>query len=151
MADPKAFDVPANQKVEKLPKTITNESFAQKASYRLPQLHPWIEHPRSVISFQPDPTAFFKLKPVTTQSISDFSQTSYGKGDQVILDFGSHRVGYLSFHLGIEGVNVDAPVSSSVVRIKFPGPAKHGLDWLALWILSHVSRQLLSPWRTRKR
>ena len=134
MADTKAGDVPANQKVETVLRTITNDSFAQKASSLLPQLHSWIEHPRSVITFQPDPTTFFKCKPVTTQSISEFSQTSFGKGDQVILDFGSHRVGYLSFHLGVEGVNVDAPARLRLTFGEIPYDVTENLHPCKTWI-----------------
>lgn len=134
MADTKAGDVPANQKVETVLRTITDDSFAQKASSLLPQLHSWIENPRSVITFQPDPTAFFKCKPIPTQSISEFFQTSYGRGDQVILDFGSHRVGYLSFHLGVEGVNVDAPARLRLTFGEIPYDVTENLHPCKTWI-----------------
>jgi alpha-L-rhamnosidase len=134
MADKEAGDVPANQKVERVLKTITNDSFAQKSSSLLPQLHSWIEYPLSVICFQPDPTAFFKCKPVVIQSISELYKTSYGKGDQVILDFGSHRVGYLSFHLGVEGVNVDAPARLRLTFGEIPYDVTENLHPCKTWI-----------------
>jgi alpha-L-rhamnosidase len=109
MADIEGVDVPAKQKVESVLKTIVNESFAQKAEVLKPRLHKSIGSPLSVIEFQPDPAAFFKCKSLQTHAIEELSTLSYGKGDQVILDPGPHRVGYLSFHVGVEGVNVDAP------------------------------------------
>ncbi|KAE8454664.1 hypothetical protein EG329_000287 [Mollisiaceae sp. DMI_Dod_QoI] len=102
-------DLPANQKVKKLLKTNLNTKFAEKAEALKAQLYDWIDHPLSVIEFKPEADAFFKCKAVQKHPIEALPSLSYGKGDQVILDFGSHRVGYLSFHLEVDGMNVDAP------------------------------------------
>jgi hypothetical protein len=134
MAEIEVRDIPANQKVEKVLKTIANESFAQKAEALKPKLHESIDHPLSVIEFQPDPAAFFKCKPVHTHKIDELSTLSYGKGDQVILDFGSHRVGYLSFHVGVEGVNVDAPARLRLTFGEIPYDVTESLHPCKTWI-----------------
>src|SRR6187402_1216904 len=102
------LEVAASQKVMKIPKTKFNEAFARKGEALKPKLHEWVDHPISVIRFEPDPHAFFKCKAVQIHDVEELPKLSYGKGDQVILDFGSHRVGYLSLHLGVDGVNADA-------------------------------------------
>jgi hypothetical protein len=84
--------------------------FAKKAEALVPQLNDWIEAPLEVISFHPDPEAYFKCRAVHRCSITELSAKSLGKGDEVILDFGSHRVGYFSFYVGADGVSIDAPV-----------------------------------------
>jgi len=101
--------VPENQRVEKEPIINFNEEFAEKAQELTPKLSSWIDKPLAIIKFEPDPSTFFGYKAVLVQKLEDLSSISYGKGDEVTYDFGSHRVGYLSFHLKVDGVNVDAP------------------------------------------
>jgi alpha-L-rhamnosidase len=134
MAETKGVDVPANQMVERVFKTIRNETFAQKAEGLKPRLHEWVDHPLSVVEFQPDPEAFFKCTPVRTHTIEELSTLSYGKGDEVILDFGSHRVGYLSFHVGVEGVNVDAPARLRLTFGEIPYDVTENLHPCETWI-----------------
>ncbi|KAN0092157.1 glycoside hydrolase family 78 protein [Hyaloscypha variabilis] len=134
MEDAQNANVPANQKVERVPKTIRNETFALKAEALKPTLHEWIDYPLSVVEFQPDPEAFFKCKAVQTHTIEELSTLSYGKGDQVILDFGSHRVGYLSFHVGVEGVNVDAPARLRLTFGEIPYDVTESLHPCNTWI-----------------
>src|SRR4051812_1459079 len=109
MAQSEAPEVPANQVVEKVLKTHLNHAFKEKAEALEQKLHEWTDTPLSVIEFQSDPKEFFNNKAIQTHTIKELSSIPYGKGEQFILDFGSHRVGYLSFHLGVEGVNIDAP------------------------------------------
>ncbi|KAK0105516.1 hypothetical protein ONS95_004123 [Cadophora gregata] len=127
-------EVPANQKVEKVPKTHFNEDFARKAEALKPQLHEWIDRPLSVINFEVDEKAFFKCKPVQIHTIQELQDLSYGKGDQLILDFGSHRVGYLSFHLGVDGVNVDAPTRLRLTFGEIPYDVTEDLHPCNTWI-----------------
>jgi hypothetical protein len=134
MADTEGAEVPANQQVKNVLKTITNEAFAQKAEALKPELHGWVDHPLAVVEFQPEPKAFFKCKPVQTRTIDELSKLSYGKGDQVILDFGSHRVGYLSFHLGVEGVNIDAPARLRLTFGEIPYDVTENLHPCNTWI-----------------
>jgi alpha-L-rhamnosidase len=127
-------DVPANQKVEKVLKTIRNEGFALKAEALKPKLYEWLDRPLSVVEFHPEPQTFFKCKAVPTHTIEELSTLSYGKGDQVILDFGSHRVGFLSFHVGVEGVNVDAPARLRLTFGEIPYDVTENLHPCKTWI-----------------
>ena len=45
----------------------------------------------------------------TVAPASELEKKLFRRGDSVILDFGEHRTGYLSFRLIGEGVHVDAP------------------------------------------
>ncbi|KAH6674948.1 bacterial alpha-L-rhamnosidase domain-containing protein [Halenospora varia] len=126
--------VPDNQKVEKVPKTIFNEEFARKAEELKPELHEWIDHPLSVVKFEPEQDAFFGCKAVVIQSASEIASVSYGKGDELILDFGSHRVGYLSFHLGVDGVNIDAPARLRITFGEVPYDVTESLHPCNTWI-----------------
>lgn len=127
-------EVPDNQKVEEVLKTIFNDSFARKAEELRPILHEWIDRPLSVVEFQPDSKTFFGCKAVPILPIDKLSSVSYGRGEQLILDFGSHRVGYLSFHLGVEGVNIDAPVRLRLTFGEVPYDVTESLHPCNTWI-----------------
>lgn len=101
--------VPNNQIVDKVPATNFNPHFARKAEELTPKLHSCTDKPLSIIKFEPDTNNFFGLKATSVRHVKDIASVSYGKGEEIILDFGSHRVGYLSFYLEAEGLNVDAP------------------------------------------
>lgn len=127
-------EVPANQKVDKAPVIYFNAVFAEKAESLTPKLEEWIDRPLSIIRFEPDPDTYFKLKSVTAQAIEDLPSISYGKGEELILDFGSHRVGYLSFHLGVEGVNIDAPTRLRLTFGEIPYDVVEELHPCHTWI-----------------
>ncbi|KFY98278.1 hypothetical protein V498_01543 [Pseudogymnoascus sp. VKM F-4517 (FW-2822)] len=128
------LEVPENQKVEVVPKTIFNHGFAQKAKELTPVLHEWIDRPLSVVEFQPDPKEFFKCKGLPKHTIDELSSISYGRGDEFILDFGSHRVGYLSFHISVDGVNIDAPARLRVTFGEIPYDVTENLHPCKTWI-----------------
>ncbi|OBT61317.1 hypothetical protein VE03_09520 [Pseudogymnoascus sp. 23342-1-I1] len=128
------LEVPENQKVEVVPKTIFNHGFAQKAKELTPILHEWIDRPLSVIEFQQDPKEFFKCKGLPKYTIDELSSISYGRGDEFILDFGSHRVGYLSFHINVDGVNIDAPARLRITFGEIPYDVTENLHPCKTWI-----------------
>ncbi|KAH8596190.1 alpha-L-rhamnosidase [Bisporella sp. PMI_857] len=127
-------NIPANQKVGKLPKTNFNDKFAKKAESLIPTLHKWINTPKSVINFEPDTSSFFKCSSVQSHTIEELSSVSYGKEDQIILDFGTHQVGYLSFYLGVDGVNVDAPARLRLTFGEVPYDVTENLHPCNTWI-----------------
>jgi alpha-L-rhamnosidase len=88
----------------------------------------------SVINFEPDPQAYFKCRAVQQHEISRLPLVSYGRGDQLILDFGSHRVGYLSFHIGVDGVNIDAPARLRLTFGEIPLDVTEDLHPCNTWI-----------------
>ncbi|KFY41085.1 hypothetical protein V495_05063 [Pseudogymnoascus sp. VKM F-4514 (FW-929)] len=127
-------EIPDNQKVEKHLATHCNEAFARKAESLTPKLHEWTDRPLSVVTFQPNEKAFFKCNPVILHRIDELDSLTYGKGDQLILDFGSHRVGYLSFHLSAEGVNIDAPARLRITFGEIPYDVTEELHPCNTWI-----------------
>jgi alpha-L-rhamnosidase len=127
-------EVPAHQVVEKILATNFNQAFADKAEALKPELHEWTDHPLSVITFTSDPEEYFKCRTEEQYPISTLPSLSYGKGDQLILDFGSHRVGYLSFHLGVQGVNVDAPARLRIIFGEIPYDVTEDLHPCNTWI-----------------
>ncbi|KAH8587957.1 bacterial alpha-L-rhamnosidase domain-containing protein [Bisporella sp. PMI_857] len=129
-----AVEVPGNQKVEKLLKTNLNEHFAFKAGSLIPTLQKWIKHPVSAIKFEPDHSSFFKCSSAQVHTIEELSSISYGKGDQFILEFGTHQVGYLSFYLGVDGVNVDAPARLRLTFGEIPYDVNEELHPCNTWI-----------------
>lgn len=128
------LEVPENQKVETVPATIFNHGFAETAEKLTPILHEWIDYPLSAIEFEPDPSEFFKCKALPKHTIDELLSISYGRGEEFILDFGSHRVGYLSFHLGVDGVNIDAPARLRVTFGEIPYDVTENLHPCNTWI-----------------
>jgi alpha-L-rhamnosidase len=129
-------DLPESQAVGAVLATRFNESFAKKAEALVPQLNDWIEAPLEVISFHPDPEAYFKCRAVHRCSIAELSAKSLGKGDEVILDFGSHRVGYFSFYVGADGINIDAPARLKLTFGEIPYDVLEELHPCNSWISS---------------
>lgn len=101
--------VPESQKVGNVPQTKFNAAFASKAEALLPELHTWTARPIETITFQSDPTSFFCLAKRSQYPIEGIETQAWGKGDEFILDFGDHLVGFLHLRLDPEGVNIDAP------------------------------------------
>ena len=134
MATKLRFEVPANQIVQKVLATKVNHSFADKAEALKPVLQEWIEHPASVITFSPDAEAYFKCRAHQEHEISELPSLLYGKGERLILDFESHRAGYLSFHLGVEGINVDAPARLRITFGEIPYDVTEELHPCNTWI-----------------
>ncbi|KAK2760023.1 hypothetical protein FQN54_002759 [Arachnomyces sp. PD_36] len=95
-------------------KTCLNQAFASKADGCLKELHEWTEYPTEVVSFTPDKDSWFGHRQTPRYTIDELTSLQWGKGDEFIIDFGTHRVGYLKFRLEAEGINIDAPA-----RLKF--------------------------------
>src|SRR5271169_4099446 len=127
-------EIPASQRIEKVLATHFNEAFARKAEACSSKLHEWIDLPLSIITFEPDPEAFFECRTIQQYEISQLPSVSYGRGDQLILDFGAHRVGYFSFHLDVDGVNIDAPARLRLIFGEVPYDVTEDLHPCNSWI-----------------
>ncbi|KAK3112351.1 hypothetical protein LTR53_011482, partial [Teratosphaeriaceae sp. CCFEE 6253] len=101
--------VPANQAVDHVLSTRFNKDFASKAEALKPILHEWVDRPLSLIRFLSDEREFFGYRAEHVAPAADLPSMQWGKADDFVLDFGTHRVGYLHFHLAAEGINIDAP------------------------------------------
>jgi alpha-L-rhamnosidase len=126
--------VPANQAIEKVLSTKVNHSFVAKAESLSPNLHTWLETPKSVIGFVPDASKFFKCRAEHLASIEELSSLEWSKGADFILDFETHRVGYFSFHLHVNGLNADAPCRLRLVFGEVPYDVTEELHPCETWI-----------------
>lgn len=102
--------ISSNGKSELTSRECPRRGFLDVAEALNPRLCEWTERPLGVVSFQHDISEYFGCRPIQTYTIDELSSKQWGRGDEFILDFGKHRVGYLSFHLAAKGVNIDAPV-----------------------------------------
>jgi alpha-L-rhamnosidase len=107
-------NVPENQRVEAPVNTKFNNDFAAKAAQLQPRIHEWLRWPQQVVRFEPDEQSFFGVRPIFAHTVESIPGLVWGKGDEFVLDFGLHLVGYTSFKISGRGINVDAPV-----RIRF--------------------------------
>lgn len=103
--------------------------FRQTASSLIPQLLERHEAPRNVICFEPDPSVYLRYKPRVLFPVQDLDKRLWGKGEEFIIDFESHRTGYFSFYLTGEGDSVgDAPTRLRLVFGEVPGDVVEELD-----------------------
>jgi alpha-L-rhamnosidase len=130
----KAVKVPESQKVDAAPVIHLQDAFSRKAQSLTPRLYSWIDEPLSIIKFGPNPSTFFGYKSIELRSVQDLATVAYGKGDELTVDFGSHRIGYLSFYLGAEGVNVDAPARLRLTFGEIPLDVAEPLHPCNTWI-----------------
>jgi alpha-L-rhamnosidase len=104
-----------------------------------PQLHEKVELPISIVRPVPDSSRFLRWRMETVSPAAEIEKQLLRKGDNVILDFGGHRTGYLSFILKAEGINIDAPtrlrltfgeVPSDVAEDFYPFKGALSESWL---------------------
>lgn len=81
-----------------------------------PKLHESVVPPVGVVRPQTAPNSFLRWTMEPVSSVDDLSKRGLKRGDSVILDFGRHMAGYLSFRLIGVGEAVDSPVR---LRITF--------------------------------
>ena len=93
------------------PKTV--EAFVQKAEALTPTLIQKTVFPVSLgtVFWLDDDWVYQKKEPIAA-----LNGKSFGKGERICVDFGDHRVGYLSFTLSSIGSPPDAP---AYLRLKF--------------------------------
>lgn len=126
--------VPENQIVAKLVDTKFNSEFAAIASRLRPTIHQWIRRPQQVVRFEADANSFFGFRPVLAHTVESIPALLWGQGDEFILDFGIHLVGYLSFKISGEGINIDAPARLRFVFGETPRDVAEELYPCNTWI-----------------
>lgn len=112
------------------------EGFLDVAEALNPKLCQWSEQPLGVVAFEDEPSEYFKCRPVQKYTVEELSLKNWGKGDEFTVDFGTHRVGYLSFHLAAEGSNIDAPVRLRLTFGEVPYDVLEDLHPCKSWISS---------------
>lgn len=99
---------------------IINEEYLKKAQELKKPLHKETKNPVSIIKILSDDKAFQKLKP---EKISDIAfPLELSSGDEIIVDFGEHIVGYLNFKAFNDGrIKItDSPVKLHFTFGEFP-------------------------------
>lgn len=92
----------------------TNQAFLNKATMLKPVLNKKIVYPKQIVKVEENKYHETSVSPVA--KIEHLSELNFRKGDKVILDFGEHLVGYVSFEAVPVGSHFDAP---AYIRMKF--------------------------------
>jgi alpha-L-rhamnosidase len=101
-------------------KIITNDAFLEKAADLLPVLNETRLAPVQIIEVYPDESKIHGWGKKIIQSGDDLPSMTFGKNEQVILDFGDHKVGYLSMNIKPVGSPPDAPLHLKVTFGEMP-------------------------------
>lgn len=84
---------------------MKNEELLKKALKNLPRVHETEVEVVETVSFSMNDE-----KQIVRTSKENYREQKLQKGDEIILDFGNHEVGYLTLQLDYEGSHPDAPV-----------------------------------------
>lgn len=74
------------------------------------------------------------MKAVRDESVDNFESRLWGRGEEFVLDFGIHMVGYLQFRLAGEGVNIDAPCRLQLTFGESPIDVTEAMTDVKTWI-----------------
>lgn len=95
-------------------KTKTNQDFLDKAAALEPVLNKRVIQPKRIVRVEELPSHECIVH--ETADAGTLSKQTFSKGDSMILDFGDHQVGYVSFTAAPIGNHYDAP---AYLRVKF--------------------------------
>lgn len=112
------------------------QPFEVLANDLVPVLHRWSRAPQRLVSFAKAKSPNFfglQLSPAS-HAISDLPSLEWGKGSDLILDFGIHMVGTLSFQLSCIGANMDAPCRLRLTFGESPLDVAMSMDDVQTWI-----------------
>ena len=93
---------------------MNKEDLLMVAGQLTPELYEKTIAPQSVVEIIRDPAGFQGWKAEIKESAANFKDKILGRGESVVLDFGNHEVGYLTFGMTSVGSPQDAPC-----RVKF--------------------------------
>jgi hypothetical protein len=127
-------EVPENQMVACVPNTRFNDAFAADAATFLPKLAKWSRYPQRLVRFRKDDSRYFGLTPIRDETTDGFETSLWGKDEEFVLDFGIHMVGYLSFRLAAEGINIDAPCRLQLTFGESPIDVTEEMTGVNTWI-----------------
>jgi alpha-L-rhamnosidase len=89
---------------------IRNEKFITKAATLMPQFANETVRPCSLVKIEKDSAKIHGWGTNIVEPADQLISHDYGKGDEFILDFGTHLVGYLSMNIVPVGSPPDAPL-----------------------------------------
>jgi alpha-L-rhamnosidase len=100
---------------------IRNEDFIAKAEQLKPELISTEVYPVHLIDVVSDASVVHGWRADVLEPAEGLSDKSFGKGDQFILDFGTHLVGYLDhIHISPVGSPPDAPLHLKITFGEMP-------------------------------
>ncbi|KAJ0276674.1 hypothetical protein COL940_008145 [Colletotrichum noveboracense] len=127
-------DAPEGMVASVLP-TRWNQEFEKVANDLCPELHRWARTPQRVIKFDKDDSQYFGVRAAPAEcTIDQLPSKTWGKGDEFILDFGVHMVGYITFRLESRGSHMDAPCRLRLIFGESPFDVTLGMDNVKTWI-----------------
>ncbi|WP_412990373.1 alpha-rhamnosidase [Pediococcus siamensis] len=88
----------------------------EKAEANRPKLHKTLVKPTKVMINREDTTETSYKAIQVTQTVKELGESSFGKDDQITLDFGNHYVGHFAVSIQSVGSPMDAPL---FLRIRF--------------------------------
>ncbi|WP_068496075.1 alpha-L-rhamnosidase-related protein [Paenibacillus kribbensis] len=115
---------------------LRNEAFINLAVQAQPQLNTSTVHPHQMVEIVRDTDVIHGWKTSPVQCVSTLSQQHYGKGEEFILDFGTHQVGYLSFSVRPVGSPPDAPLHLKLTFGEMPVEVAEPFSNYTGWISS---------------
>ncbi|WP_411350186.1 sugar hydrolase [Paenibacillus sp. WLX2291] len=89
---------------------VENKAFATTAESLLPVMHHTDVLPVRLVTLVPDDQVIHGWRTADAGEPEQLEQMTFGKGDEVVLDFGQHLVGQLSLHIEPIGSPPDAPL-----------------------------------------
>ncbi len=110
---------------------MKNDELLKKALKNLPRVHETEVEAAQTVSFSMDHDR--RIKKETEIS---YRGRKFRKGDEVILDFGNHQVGYLNLKLDYEGNHPDAPVWMNIHFAEQPSELFEDAESYRGWISS---------------
>ncbi|WP_078434885.1 family 78 glycoside hydrolase catalytic domain [Metabacillus halosaccharovorans] len=97
-----------------------NEKFISTAENLKPEFVKDTVTPTNIVKIEENSAKIHGWEPKVIESADNLSSYDYGKGDEVILDFGTHLVGYLSMNIIPVGSPPDAPLHLKVTFGEMP-------------------------------
>lgn len=119
----------------------THLHFVQKAESLKKQLITEIAKPVSIVSVKADPHAVFGWSATKSAEISQLPELSFGKGQSVTIDFGTHLVGYPTLNIRPVGSPPDAPLHLRLTFGEMPFETEENFSTYDGWVSSSWLQQ----------
>ncbi len=115
---------------------VPNETFLQTADQLKPVIHRKETFPTQIVEVSANVNAIHGWGVAPVGGVESLTQRIFGKGESMILDFGDHRVGHLSFDVKPIGSPPDAPLKMKVTFGEMPVEMAEPFDQYEGWISS---------------
>lgn len=113
---------------------MIHPTFVDKAERLTPKLIETKVSPVRTVEVLPDAASLHGWRVQESGSIASFRERGFAKGDQVVLDFGDHQVGYLTLSLRSEEARADAPVRLKLTFGEMPCEMAEDFDTYDGWL-----------------